>query len=103
MQHSPQGFIAEQDSLKVEKAAATLQQNDADFVRVYANGDPYFGLWLALVDAKIRFFAGISVSDLEDWMSHDAYEAGMTPREGAIEALSNDDLYAHHLDELGIN
>jgi len=26
----------------------------------------------------------------------------MSPREGALEALSNDDLYATHLDELGI-
>ncbi len=103
MNYSPQGWIAQKDSSVVERAIQKVEENDPEMVHVYANGDPYFGLWLVLVDGRVRRFAGVAVTDLTDWMSRDCYEAGMTPREGAIEALSNDDLYAQHLEELGIN
>jgi len=102
MNHSPEGWIAEQDSLKVEAAIAKMSEREPEYARTYANGDPYFGLWLRLVDQHAAKLVQVAATDLSDWMSHDAYESGMSPREGALEALSNDDLYATHLDELGI-
>lgn len=41
---------------------------------------------------------GISTADLADWLSRDCYDSGMTPAEGAEEAMANDDLAVIFLD-----
>jgi hypothetical protein len=60
----------------------------------YDGGDDRFGLWLALVDARIVRRVGVGLFDLADWNMRDAYESGASPREAAQEALESDDLYA---------
>ena len=63
-------------------------------VAEYDNGDDRFGLWLALVDARISRAYGIGLFDLADWNMYDAYESGSSPAEGAREALESDDTYS---------
>jgi len=58
-----------------------------------AHGDFGFALWLALVDRRLSGL-GISHNDLDDFCTRDLYEAGVSPREGAAEALANDDTYS---------
>lgn len=65
-------------------------------VSEYDGGDDRFGLWLALVDARIVRRVGVGLFDLADWNMRDAYEGGSSPAEGAREALESDDLYAGH-------
>ena len=48
--------------------------------------------WMYQVDQKVMDILGVSVHDLADWLSYDAWESGATPTEGAIEALRSDDL-----------
>ena len=48
--------------------------------------------WLSRVDAIVSERCGISVHDLADFCIWDCWHAGMSPADGAIEALENDDL-----------
>lgn len=44
--------------------------------------------WMEAVDRRVAARAGMSVHDLPDWLSRDAYDGGDTPDEGALLALS---------------
>lgn len=59
--------------------------------------------WMASVDAFVSqlTMGGLGVDDLADWMSRDTYEAGTDSKEGALEALRNDDMGADFLAEIG--
>jgi hypothetical protein len=94
-------WIDEREAQEPEKIRAAL----ADYARrretpqlsrvaQYDGGDERFGLWLALVDARIVRRVGIGLFDLADWNMRDAYESGSSPRDAAQEALESDDLYA---------
>ena len=48
--------------------------------------------WLKRVDAIVNQKCGIGVHDLADFCIWDCWHDGLTPAEGAIEALENDDL-----------
>lgn len=43
--------------------------------------------WLYTVDRLIQHWVGVSLDELPDWLSRDAYEDGLNPEEGAEEAL----------------
>jgi hypothetical protein len=43
--------------------------------------------WLKAVDVVVTNWVGVSLDDLPDWLSRDAYEDGLDPEEGAEEAL----------------
>ena len=45
--------------------------------------------WMKDVDKAVYMFAGLSVHDLPDWTSRDAYDIGDSPEEGARQALCN--------------
>ena len=53
-----------------------------------------FKQWLAKVDRILVGRIGFDHQDLEDFMSYDAWDEGMTPKEGAEECLMNDTTYA---------
>jgi hypothetical protein len=66
-----------------------------------AHGNLGFALWLVLVDRQLAMSAiGLCYSDMVDFNSRDCYEAGYTPRQGALECLENDELGAALLREL---
>ena len=50
------------------------------------------GEWLAQVDGIVNKRCGISVHDLADFPIWHCWDDGMTPENGADEALNNDDL-----------
>lgn len=66
-------------------------------VSEYDGGDDRFGLWLALVDARIGRRVGVGLFDLADWNMRDAYDDGSSPKDAAQQALESDDLYAGFL------
>jgi hypothetical protein len=68
----------------------------------YAGGNPEFALWLCLVHRAIakRTDGGFGLMDLDDWCARDAWESDLSPREGALEALENDDIGSMLLLEL---
>lgn len=51
-----------------------------------------FEAWVRLVDRILMRHYGITTSDLADAPYADNYEAGLTAREMAFEALENDDI-----------
>lgn len=50
-----------------------------------------FRNWLALVGREVSRLSGVSLSDLADWESWGSWDAGMTPEQGAHEALAASD------------
>ena len=46
--------------------------------------------WMAAVDAAVRKIADVSVHDLPDWNSRDAYDDGVTPQEAAEDVLDQE-------------
>lgn len=82
------------DAAKHVAAMDTIRDNPryADVLQE-AHGDLGFALWLALVDRRLARL-GVSHSDLADFNSRDLYEAGVSPREGALECLQGDDTYS---------
>ena len=85
-----QGWLEDRDQAKVQVGIAKL---GADWVARH-NGDPYFALWAKLVDLQLTRSLGVGLYDLADWCIYDAYADGFTPREGAQEAVDNDDTFA---------
>lgn len=57
----------------------------------YANHDPYFGLWLKIIDTTLAHRIGIGLFDLADAPYRDWYDDGITPTEAAGLALAADD------------
>jgi hypothetical protein len=45
--------------------------------------------WMRAIDAILLQDIGLVQEDLPDWLSKDAYNAGLSPREGVSELLSS--------------
>ena len=56
--------------------------------------------FMSLVDVEVYKIAMISVHDLADCCFWDMWNDGMSPKEVAIEALENDDLYSGFMSSL---
>jgi hypothetical protein len=51
--------------------------------------DVIFAVWLQALDQAVRRRVLISYDDLEDWGYWDAYDAGMSPVDAAVEMLAD--------------
>ena len=49
--------------------------------------------WIEEVDRIVTKNLGVGLESLPDWLSHDAFERGATPQEGAQECLDNAETY----------
>ena len=49
--------------------------------------------WMRAVDNIVEQICGLDSSHLPDWMSRDAYEDGLSPREGAEICLEDSGFY----------
>ncbi len=49
--------------------------------------------WLNQVDKNVESMIGLSIYDLSDFMSYDAFQDGLSPKECAVEWIKNDDCY----------
>ena len=87
--------LSQYDPAKVETAvAATTGTRWAE----YAHGDPYFALWLKIVDTTIARRVGIGLFDLADAPLRDWYDDGIPPKEAALEVLQADDTFGSLFD-----
>jgi hypothetical protein len=50
--------------------------------------------WLNQVDKNVESMIGLSINDLSDFMSRDAFEDGLSPQECAEEWIKSDDCYS---------
>lgn len=55
----------------------------------YHTDDVYFAVWLHTVNRAVQRRVGLSFDDLEDWGYRDAYDAGQSPKEAALEMLED--------------
>lgn len=86
--HTVRGWLATQDQHKVEEALAKVP---ADYLT--DSPDPYYRLFMRLVDAKMIRYVGIGHRDVEDYLTYDAYEGGETPSELARNILESSDTF----------
>ena len=49
--------------------------------------------WVAKVDQVLTSRIGISMDDLPDWLSRDAFEDGLSPEEGADICLEETEMF----------
>jgi hypothetical protein len=91
-------WIDDREAQEPEKIRAALanyaERRSTLRVAEHDGGDDRFGLWLALVDARITRRVGLGLFDLGDWNIRDAYDSGSSPADAAQEALESDDTYA---------
>lgn len=100
--YQPLGWMlaqVEQDERrpKVTAAIASLPQHGE-----YDNPDPYYRLFMALVDKRLLRLCGFTHRDLADTDSWSLYADGSTPRQAAIEILREQDFGDELLADLGI-
>lgn len=78
-------WVDEQDQSRVDEWLAKHgEQACAD----YYTDDPRFAFWMRQVDLRVMAMVGINIYSLEDWLYHDAYADGATPREVARDLLA---------------
>lgn len=51
--------------------------------------DVLFAVWLQALDQAVRRRVMMRYDDLEDWHYRDAYDAGMSPKDAAVEMLED--------------
>lgn len=49
--------------------------------------------WVAKVDQVLTSRVGLSMDDLPDWLSRDAFEDGLSPEEGADICLEETEMF----------
>lgn len=81
-------------SKNVDGLLTKFALNHPTYVRENAGGDREFGLWLFMVDRKMRRLVGIGHRDIADWHWHDAFDDGVSPSEAARDALGADDTFS---------
>lgn len=50
--------------------------------------------WIAAVDDCVANWVGLCLDDLPDWLSRDAFDEGLSPEEGAEQALVQTGFYS---------
>jgi hypothetical protein len=85
-------------SLPADKVEAWIEKNGERACEEHMTTDPVFALWLVYVDKAVMRRAWISYRDLEDWDYWSAYDAGMSPKDAAIDML---DANGYDMDEEG--
>jgi hypothetical protein len=101
--HTVPEALAHIEAAKLERMLeAALTHPACERARDYAGpgADPAFVVWLRLLERRVLSGFGVSCFDLADYCYRDAFEAGMTPREAALEALEGDDLFGPFLESM---
>lgn len=86
------------DTLPGPRLAAVIEEQGEALKKRYAVTDVYFAVWLHTLNRAVQRRIIVSFDDLEDWDYWSAYEAGMSPRDAAIQMLA-DNGYADAYDE----
>ncbi len=86
------------DNLPGPKLAEVVDKHGAALMERHHTDDVYFAIWLHTVDRAVRRRVLLGIDDLEDWGYRDAYDAGESPAEAAVEML-NDNGWAEALAE----
>jgi hypothetical protein len=83
---SPNDWINNLPGPRLKQVIA--EHGDALMARHHTD-DVHFALWLETLDRAVQRRVLISYDDLEDWPYWDAYEAGMSPRDAALQMLAD--------------
>ena len=86
------------DTLPGPRLAEVIEQKGDALKERYYTDDVMFAIWMHAVDRAVMRRVLVSAFDLEDWMYRDAYDAGQSPRDAAIDML-DDNGYGDAYDE----
>jgi hypothetical protein len=86
MTTSPNDWI---NNLPGPRLAAVVEKDGDRLKERHHTDDVYFAVWLHAVNRAVQRRIVMSYDDLEDWDYWSAYDAGMHPKDAAIEMLQD--------------
>lgn len=86
------------ESLPGPRLAQVVEEQGDRLKERYYTDDVYFAVWMHALNRAVQRRILLHFDDLEDWCYRDAYDAGESPRDAAIEMLE-DNGYADAYDE----
>lgn len=75
------------DTLPADKVDEWIEKNGERAMKVHHTDDPRFAVWLHYLNRAVMRRVMVTYQDLEDWDYWSAYEAGMSPRDAAMDML----------------
>lgn len=86
------------DTLPGPRLAQLIEERGDALKARHHTDDPYFALWLEVLNRAVQRRVIVSYDDLEDWDYWSAYDAGMHPKDAALDMLEANG-YADAYDE----
>jgi hypothetical protein len=77
------------DTLPGPRLAQVIEQGGEKLMERYGTDDVYFAIWMHALNRAVQRRVLVSFDDLEDWDYWSNYDAGMSPRDAAIEMLAD--------------
>jgi hypothetical protein len=77
------------ESLPGPRLAQLVEEKGDALKERYHVDDVYFAVWLHALNRAVQRRVLVSFDDLEDWDYWSAYDAGMSPKDAAIEMLAD--------------
>ena len=77
------------DTLPGPRLAQIIEEKGEALKARHHTDDVYFACWLQALNQAVQRRVLISYDDLEDWDYWYAYDAGMTPRDAAVQMLED--------------
>jgi Family of unknown function (DUF5419) len=77
------------DTLPGPKLKKVIAEHGDALKERHHTDDVYFAIWLHTLDRSVQRRVLVSYQDLEDWDYWSAYDAGMSPRDAAVEMLQD--------------
>lgn len=77
------------DTLPGPKVEKIIEEKGDALKERYHVEDVFFALWLHALNVAVQRRVMVSFDDLEDWDYWSAYDAGMLPKDAAIEMLQD--------------
>jgi hypothetical protein len=77
------------DNLPGPRLAKVVAEQGNALKERHHTDDVYFAIWLEILDRSVRRRVLVSYDDLEDWDYWSAYDAGMSPKDAALEMLED--------------
>lgn len=77
------------DTLPGPRLQQVIEEKGEALKERHHTDDVYFAVWLQALNQSVQRRVLLSYDDLEDWGYWSAYDAGMSPKDAALEMLED--------------